>query len=59
MLRAGVEAVVKFDANEPRCRSPATHPWYVLIELSSQAQSGLREAMEEILAHRPRAGSGA
>ncbi len=26
------------------------HPWYVLIELSSQARSGLREVLEEILA---------
>ena len=59
MLRAGVEAVVKHDVIEPRCRWPATHPWYVLIELSSQAQSGLRGVMEEILASRPRQGPGA
>src|SRR5215510_13661174 len=26
------------------------HPWYVLIELSSQAKSGLRASLEEILA---------
>src|SRR4029077_14004390 len=29
---------------------PDVHPWYVLIELSSQARSGLRAVMEEILA---------
>ena len=27
-----------------------THPWYVLIELSSQARTGLRDTMEAILA---------
>ena len=49
MLRAGVEAVVKFDSSS---RMPLTgnDPWFVLIELSSQAQSGLRGVMEEILA---------
>ena len=31
-------------------RLPEKHPWYVLIELSSQARSGLRAVMEEILA---------
>ena len=33
------------------CRDPLPppHPWYVLIELSSQARSGLREVLEEIL----------
>jgi D-lactate dehydrogenase (cytochrome) len=29
---------------------PAPHPWYVLIELSSQASEGLPEAMQEVLA---------
>jgi len=49
MLREGVEAVIKFDSVS---RDPlaARYPWYVLIELSSQAQSGVREMMEEILA---------
>ena len=42
MLRAGVEAVVKFDAAS-RMPLAGEHPWFVLIELSSQAQSGLRE----------------
>ena len=48
MARAGIEAVVKFDAAS---RDPLAGPyqWYVLIELSSQASSGLRETMEEIL----------
>ena len=48
MLRAGVEAVVTHDAAS---RNPLAkpYPWYVLIELSSQARSGLRELMENIL----------
>jgi FAD/FMN-containing dehydrogenase len=48
MLRAGVEAVVKHDAAS---RNPLAkpYPWYVLIELSSQARSGLRSVMEDIL----------
>jgi FAD/FMN-containing dehydrogenase len=48
MARLGVEAVVKFDAAS---RMPLTgdYPWFVLIELSSQVQSGLRGTMEEIL----------
>src|SRR4029077_11867268 len=35
----------------PACRDPlvARHPWYVLMELSSQARAGLRAALEEIL----------
>ncbi len=48
MLRSGVEAVVKFDAMS-RMPLAGPHPWFVLIELSSQARSGLREVMEEIL----------
>ena len=34
------------------CRDPlnGSHPWYVLLELSSQAREGLRAAIEEILA---------
>jgi D-lactate dehydrogenase (cytochrome) len=48
MARSGVEAVVKHDSAS---RNPldAPHPWYVLIELSSQARSGLRAVLEEIL----------
>jgi D-lactate dehydrogenase (cytochrome) len=36
----------------PACRDPLSHshPWYVLLELSSQAREGLRAAIEEILA---------
>jgi FAD/FMN-containing dehydrogenase len=36
----------------PACRDPlgSPHPWYVLIEQSSQAREGLRAAIEEILA---------
>ncbi|HZN30372.1 MAG TPA: FAD-binding oxidoreductase [Xanthobacteraceae bacterium] len=49
MARMGVETVLKYASG---CRDPlaAVHPWYVLIELSSQARTGLREQLEEILA---------
>jgi FAD/FMN-containing dehydrogenase len=49
MLREGVETVVKYG---PSLRNPlsGSHPWHVLIELSSQARSGLRETLENILA---------
>ena len=49
MPRSGIELVVRHAAG---CRDPlgTPHPWYVLIELSSQRQSGLREVMEDILA---------
>ncbi|HEY7245934.1 MAG TPA: FAD-binding oxidoreductase [Xanthobacteraceae bacterium] len=49
MLREGVNLVLRHAAG---CRDPLpqVHPWYVLIELSSQARSGLRGTLEEILA---------
>ena len=49
MTRAGLELAVRYGSG---CRDPlaAQHPWYVLIELSSQAKSGLRDVMEEVLA---------
>jgi FAD/FMN-containing dehydrogenase len=49
MLRLGIELVLKHGAG---CRDPLpeVHPWYVLIELSSQSRTGLREVMEDILA---------
>src|SRR5436309_7511730 len=49
MVRMGVELVFRYGAG---CRDPLpnAHPWYVLIELSSQSRSGLRAVMEEILA---------
>ena len=49
MLRMGVELVLRHGSG---CRDPLpqVHPWYVLIELSSQARSGLRAVLEEILA---------
>ena len=49
MLRMGVELVIEHATG---CRDPLSgpHPWYVLIELSSQARSGLRENLEGILA---------
>jgi FAD/FMN-containing dehydrogenase len=48
MPREGLEIVLRYTAG---CRDPldAPHPWYVLIELSSQAQSGLRDVLENIL----------
>jgi len=48
MARSGVDAVVKHDASS---RDPlaSPYPWYVLIELSSQARTGLRAVLEEIL----------
>ncbi len=49
MARIGIDAVLKHDSVS---RDPlsSVHPWYVLIELSSQAKDGLRESLEEILA---------
>jgi D-lactate dehydrogenase (cytochrome) len=49
MLRMGIEMVLQYGSG---CRDPLreTHPWYVLIELSSQARSGLRDVLEDILA---------
>jgi len=49
MARDGVEAVIKHDASS---RHPlgGPHAWYVLVELSSQARTGLREVLEGILA---------
>ena len=49
MPRQGVEIVLHHAAG---CRDPlaSPHPWYVLIELSSQAATGLRELMEGVLA---------
>ena len=48
MPRSGLELVLRHAA---ACRDPlaSPHPWYVLIELSSQARTNLREAMEEVL----------
>jgi len=49
MPRRGLEIALRHAAG---CRDPlmTAHPWYVLIELSSQAKSGLREVMEDVLA---------
>jgi FAD/FMN-containing dehydrogenase len=48
MMRLGVDAVLRHTGmREPLAE---IHPWYVLIELSSQARSGLRETLEDILA---------
>jgi FAD/FMN-containing dehydrogenase len=49
MTRLGVEMVLRHGA---ACRDPLQkpYPWYVLIELSSQSKTGLRDVIEEILA---------
>jgi FAD/FMN-containing dehydrogenase len=49
MFRDAIEVVLRHDAD---CRDPLPQPhlWYVLIELSSQARSGLRAVLEDILA---------
>ena len=49
MARTGVDAVVQHDSAS-RHPLATPYPWYVLIELSSQARDGLREVMEDILA---------
>jgi FAD/FMN-containing dehydrogenase len=48
MPREGLEIVLRYTAG---CRDPlaAPHPWYVLIELSSQGTGGLRAVIEDIL----------
>jgi FAD/FMN-containing dehydrogenase len=48
MTRLGIEMVLRHAAG---CRDPLQKPysWYVLIELSSQNKTGLRELLEEIL----------
>jgi D-lactate dehydrogenase (cytochrome) len=48
-VRLGIDAVLQHDSG---ARDPlgAVHPWYVLIELSSQQREGLRDTMEAILA---------
>jgi FAD/FMN-containing dehydrogenase len=49
MTRAGIELVLQHGAGT---RDPlaSPHPWYVLLELSSQQRDGLREVMEDVLA---------
>jgi FAD/FMN-containing dehydrogenase len=49
MVRSALELALR---HAPGCRDPlaAPHPWYVLVELSSQAKSGLRDIMEDLLA---------
>jgi len=49
MPRTGMEIVQQHAAG---CRDPLAtpHPWYVLVQLSSQSRSGLREVMENVLA---------
>jgi FAD/FMN-containing dehydrogenase len=49
MTRAGIELVLQYGSG---VRDPLAepHPWYVLIELSSQQREGFREVMEDVLA---------
>src|SRR5690242_7386084 len=49
MTRDGIELVLRHGQG---CRDPlaAPHPWYVLMELSSQQREGLREVLEAVLA---------
>jgi FAD/FMN-containing dehydrogenase len=49
LARVGMDIVLRYAAG---CRDPlaAPHPWYVLIELSSQSKSGLRDVLEGVLA---------
>jgi FAD/FMN-containing dehydrogenase len=49
MARSGVAAVVTH-GNNVRDPLGSPHPWYVLFELSSQSESGLRQIMEDLLA---------
>lgn len=48
MTREGVDMVLKHAAN---VRDPLDqiHPWYVLLEISSQQETGLRDMLEELL----------
>ena len=49
MTREGIEIVLRYGQS---CRDPlnSPHPWYVLMELSSQQREGLRELLVEVLA---------
>jgi FAD/FMN-containing dehydrogenase len=55
MTRFGVDMAVKFP---PGGREPlsGSHPWYVLMEMSSTAREGLRATMEEALSAGSEAG---
>jgi FAD/FMN-containing dehydrogenase len=53
--RIAIELAVK---HGPDCRDPLSrpHPWYVLLELSSSEDAGLRETLEDVLAAGEEAG---
>ncbi len=55
MKRLAIEMAVK---HGPGCRDPltGTHPWYVLLEVSSSEREGLRAALESALAAGAEAG---
>ena len=48
MSRDGIEMVLR---HAPGTRDPleAPHPWYVLLEISSQLETGLRDMLEDLL----------
>src|SRR5438067_1845415 len=48
MTRDGIELVLRHGQG---CRDPlaSPHPWYVLMEISSQRREGLREVLEAVL----------
>jgi D-lactate dehydrogenase (cytochrome) len=48
MTRRGVELVLQH-ASATRDPLAAPHPWYALVELSSQQSTGLRDVMEDVL----------
>jgi len=52
MTREGIELVLRYGQG---CRDPlaSLHPWYVLMELSSQQREGLRGLLEDVLAELP------
>ncbi len=49
LSRLGLDMVLRHHAGA-RDPLPAPHPWYVLLQLSSQAREGLRETMDGLLA---------
>ncbi len=49
MTRRGVELVLQH-ASGTRNPLAAPHPWYALVELSSQQSTGLRDVIEDVLA---------
>ena len=57
MARLGIEMAIKH-GTAMRDPLPGKHPWYVLLQLSSQSREGLRATMETVLAEAAEQGSG-